>query len=250
MSEKPERLDLAAVRELLAGARGRDYWRSLEQLAGTPGFQDLLHREFPRQASEWTDGPEGRRNFLRLMGASLALAGLSACTRQPTEHIMPYVRQPEDLLPGKPLFFATAHPLGGIGTGLLMESHEGRPTKAEGNPEHPASLGACDVFSQAQILALYDPDRARTLGYEGDIRSWPAFLGAIRQALAQQRARQGAGLRILTEPTTSPTLGAQMVEILKALPAAKWHVWDPVAQFSARAGAQMAFGRPINVLKR
>ena len=134
-------LDPAAIRSALwarlEGARGRDYWRSLDDLAATPEFQDLLEREFPRQAVGWSDDEdpvEGRRNFLKLMGASLALAGMTACTRQPTEHIMPYVRQPEDLIPGRPLFFATATTLNGVANGVLVESHEGRPTKMEGNP--------------------------------------------------------------------------------------------------------------------
>ena len=137
-------------------------------------MSDLYDNEFPPQAIGWSedeDAEEGRRNFLKLMGASLALAGLTACTRQPTEHIMPYVRQPEDLIPGKPLFYATAATLGGVANGVLVESHEGRPTKIEGNPEHPATLGACDVFSQASVLGLYDPDRAQALTLEGEISS-------------------------------------------------------------------------------
>src|SRR6266852_4844868 len=165
MTPKPqsEPIDLAAIRAKLAGANGPRYWQSLEELAETEGFQEFLFREFPRQASEWEDDEPGRRKFLKLMGASLALAGLSACTRQPTETIMPYVRAPEEIVPGKPLFFATAMPVSGIATGLLVESHEGRPTKIEGNPEHPASLGATDIFSQASVLSLYDPDRSQTL---------------------------------------------------------------------------------------
>ncbi len=134
---EPKKLDLPAVRALLEKSHGREYWRSLEDLAQTDAFEDLMHREFPRYASEWEDG-DSRRNFIKLMGASLALAGLAACTRQPTELITPYVRQPEDLVPGRPLFFATAMPLGASSTGLLVESHEGRPTKAEGNPDHPS----------------------------------------------------------------------------------------------------------------
>src|SRR5688572_19385936 len=150
MSEPRENLDLAAVQARLDGARGRDYWRSLDDLASTAEFRELVEREFPQQAIGWSEDEDpvaGRRNFLKLMGASLALAGLSACTRQPTEHIAPYIRQPENLIPGRPLFYATAATLNGVATGVLVESHEGRPTKIEGNPEHPASLGACDPFS-------------------------------------------------------------------------------------------------------
>src|SRR5436305_291914 len=129
--EPPRRkLELSAVREQLATVHGREYWRSLEELAGPPEFQDLVEREFPRQAVGWSDDEDpvaGRRNFLKLMGASLALGGLAACTRQPTEHIMPYVRQPEEVIPGRPLFFATAHTLNGVATGVLAATHEGRP---------------------------------------------------------------------------------------------------------------------------
>src|SRR5207248_1859937 len=119
-----------------------------------------------------------------------------------------YVRQPEEIVPGKPLFFATAMSVGGVATGLLVESHEGRPTKVEGNPLHPGSLGASDIFAQASILGLYDPDRSQTLTYLGDIRPWSAFVGAIRAPLAAQQPLAGAGLRILTESINSPTLAA------------------------------------------
>ena len=162
MSKAYEYLDLDAIRRRLDQSRGRQYWRSLDELAESDGFQEFLHREFPRQASEWQDA-SGRRKFLQLMGASLALAGLGACTRQPAEPIVPYVRQPEDVIPGKPLFFATAVTLSGVATGVLVESHLGRPTKVEGNPDHPASLGAADAFAQASVLSLYDPDRSQTL---------------------------------------------------------------------------------------
>src|SRR5437773_6011099 len=168
-------------------ASGKEYWRSLEELADTEEFQELLHREFPQNASEFND-PLGRRKFLKLMGASFALAGLTACTRQPAEYIAPYVRQPEELVPGKPVFFATAMPLDGFATGLIVESHEGRPTKIEGNKDHPASLGATDVFSQASVLGLYDPDRSQTLTFLGDIVTWSAFLGAVKPAMDAQRA--------------------------------------------------------------
>src|SRR5689334_24900366 len=125
-----ETTDIDALRARLEKSRGREYWRSLEAVAETPAFKEFLHREFPQNASEWLD-PVGRRSFLKLMGASLALAGVSACTRQPDEEIVPYVRQPEDEVPGKPLFFATAMPMNGAGLGLLVESHEGRPRSEE-----------------------------------------------------------------------------------------------------------------------
>jgi MoCo/4Fe-4S cofactor protein with predicted Tat translocation signal len=249
MSEPRKKLDLAAVRARLEGARGRDYWRSLDDLAATPEFQDLLAREFPQQAIGWSDDEdrvEGRRNFLKLMGASLALAGLSACTRQPTEHIMPYVRQPEEIIPGRPLFFATASTLNGLASGLLAESHEGRPTKVEGNPEHPATLGACDSFSQASVLQLYDPDRSQAVTYGGEIRSWADFLASMREMAAAQKAVNGAGIRILTETITSPSMADQFRTIQKLLPDAKWHQWDPAGPHSARAAAVQTFGQPVN----
>ena len=230
--------------EAASSSQRREGWRTLEELAHDPAFQERLCNEFPSEVEAITD-PVARRRFLKLMGASMALAGVTACTRQPLEKIVPYVRQPEELIPGKPLFFATAMPLGGSATGLLVESHEGRPTKIEGNPLHPGSLGASDVFAQAAILGLYDPDRSQTLTNLGDIRPWSAFLGAIRGALTAQAPLQGAGLRILTESVNSPTLAAQIREVLARFPSARWHQWDPASPESAREGARLAFGEYV-----
>ena len=237
--------DISALRARVEGTRGREYWRSLEALAGTPEFRDYLHREFPENASEWLD-PVGRRGFLKLMGASLALAGVSACTRQPDEMIVPYVRQPEEIVPGRPLFFATAMPLGGAGLGLLVESHEGRPTKVEGNPDHPSSRGATDVFAQAAILELYDPDRAQTLTNLGEIQPFGAFVAAMRTVVNAQQAKQGAGLRILSDTVASPTLGAQIREVLGRMPLARWHQWEPAGRHNAREGSRLAFGEYVD----
>jgi len=244
---EPAPVDLASLRTRLGAKNGKAYWRSLEELAASDRFYELLHREFPEQASEWTD-PVGRRKFMKLMGASLALAGLTACTRQPTEYIAPYSRQPEDVIPGKPLFYATAMPLGGGATGILVESHEGRPTKVEGNPDHPASLGATDIFAQAAVLGLYDPERSQTITYLADINKWPTFLGAVEATLIQQRSAelQGAGLRILTEHITSPTLAYQIKSLLADFPKAKWHQYEPTASDNAREGARQAFGQYTN----
>ena len=236
---------LEALRGRLEATRGRQYWRSLESLAETAEFKEFLHREFPHNASEWLD-PVGRRGFLKLMGASLALAGVSACTRQPDEEIVPYVRQPEEEVPGKPLFFATAMPMNGAGIGLLVESHEGRPTKVEGNPDHPSSRGATDLFAQASILGLYDPDRSRNITNLGDIRPFSAFATALQDPLRAQEATQGAGIRILTETVASPTLGAQMREFLMRFPQAKWVQWDSTGRHNARAGSQLAFGEYVD----
>ncbi|HEV8232366.1 MAG TPA: molybdopterin oxidoreductase, partial [Thermoanaerobaculia bacterium] len=168
----------------------------------------------PRVRGEgWGEGSGlDRRDLFKYLGASLALAGATACTRQPAEKIVPYVRQPEEIIPGKPLFYATAMTVGGFATGLLVESHMGRPTKVEGNPLHPASLGATDAFAQASVLSLYDPDRSQTLLYLGEIRPWSAFLGEMRLVLEEERGRRGAGLRILTETVSSPTLARQLAE--------------------------------------
>jgi MoCo/4Fe-4S cofactor protein with predicted Tat translocation signal len=233
--------DIQALRAKLQGTRGREYWRSLEAVAETPEFKEYLHREFPQNASEWLD-PVGRRGFLKLMGASLALAGVTACTRQPDEMIVPYVRQPEELVPGKPLFFATAMPFAGSGVGLLVESHEGRPTKIEGNPDHPSSLGATDLFAQAAILGLYDPDRSQTITHLGEIRSFDSFAAAMQSVLAAQQGANGAGIRILTETVASPTLGAQLQQFLTRFPQAKWVQWEPLGRHNAREGSRLAFG--------
>src|SRR6266542_1723823 len=240
-------LDLPEVQRRLAGAQGREYWRSLEELAGTEAFQEFLHREFPSRASEWTN-PVTRRRFLQIMGASLALAGLGGCSKSPRQKIVPYQKQPEEIVQGKPLFYATAMTVGGFATGLLVESHLGRPTKVEGNPDHPASLGATDAFAQASVLTLYDPDRSQTLTHLGDIRPWSAFLAALRDALATQRAVQGAGLRILTETVTSPTLASQLQALLAEFPLAKWHQYEPLGRDNARAGARLAFGTYVNTI--
>ena len=237
--------DLEGLRARLDATRGREYWRSLESLAETPEFKEFLHREFPQNASEWLD-PVGRRGFLKLMGASLALAGVSACTRQPDEEIVPYVRQPEEEVPGKPLFFATAMPMSGAGIGLLVESHEGRPTKIEGNPDHPSSRGATDIFAQASILGLYDPDRSRNVANLGDIRPFSAFTAAIQDPLRAQEAAQGSGIRILTETSASPTFAAQMKAFLARFPQAKWIQWDPAGRHNARAGSMLAFGEYVD----
>ncbi len=252
MSERRQRqpLDLAVLRARLAAKRGTDYWRSLEELAQTSEFEDYLHREFPENASEWSD-PIGRRRFLQLMAASLALAGISAaCTRQPTESIVPYVRQPEQFIPGRPLYYATAMTLGGYATGLLVESQLGRPTKIEGNELHPASLGATDAFAQASILSLYDPDRSQVVLEAGRISTWSAFLAALNRVLVNQAAKRGAGLRILTETVTSPTLASQIQALLAKYPEAKWHQYEPVNRDNAREGARLAFGQVVETQYR
>jgi molybdopterin-containing oxidoreductase family iron-sulfur binding subunit len=239
--------ELATLQDRLGAARGKTYWRSLEELADTEAFQELMRREFPEQASVWPDSLS-RRQFLTLMGASLALAGLTGCSVRPAPSITfaPYVRAPEEIVPGKPLFFATAMTLGGVAVGLLVESHMGRPTKIEGNPDHPASLGATDLYHQASVLTLYDPDRSQTVTYLGQTRTWDDALATLRGAMQKRRERKGAGLRLLTETVVSPTLAQQLEEFLKVYPEAKWHAYEPLGRDMAYRGAMMTFGRPVN----
>ena len=137
-------------------------WRGLEEVAETQGFQELLHREFPRQAAPWSTGVD-RRTFLKFMGASLALAGLTACRPQRIDKIVPYVKVPENVVPGLPVYYATALTLGGYALGAVVESHDGRPTKIEGNENHPATIGSSSAMMQAMILDLYDPDRSKAV---------------------------------------------------------------------------------------
>jgi molybdopterin-containing oxidoreductase family iron-sulfur binding subunit len=238
-------LDLAAIRARLESGEGPEYWRGLEELADTPEFRERLYREFSEDGAQWLD-PVSRRQFLHLMGASLALAGVTGCTRQPREAIVPYVKQPEELVLGKPLFFATAATLRGYAQGIIVESHEGRPTKVEGNPDHPASLGATDVFGQAWVLDLYDPDRLQALKRADRIRPWSAFRDAARAMVDGQRSVKGARLRILTETVTSPTLARQLAGILQQFPEAKWIQYEPATRDGAREGARLAFGEPVD----
>jgi molybdopterin-containing oxidoreductase family iron-sulfur binding subunit len=248
MSEPTPPLDLAAVRDRLRAVRGPEYWRSLEELAQSEEFVALLQKEFPRQALDLTDSAIDRRRFLTLMGASLALAGLSGCPQAPPEKIMPYVRQPEEVVPGKPMFFATAMPLAGYATGVVVESHLGRPTKIEGNKKHPASKGATSAFAQASILGLYDPDRSQTVKYLQDISGWDRFSAEMRRVLRTKG--QKTRLRVLTETVTSPTLSYQLRALLDKFPEARWHRYEPCGRDNVREGARLAFGKPIETIYR
>ena len=259
MTPSSEPLFLATARERLRDARGQAYWRSLDELSQTEAFRELVAQEFPQQASLLAD-PITRRRFLMLMGASLALAGVSGCGTSPAprERIVPYVRVPEGIVPGRPLFFATAFAVAGDVQGLLVESHEGRPTKIEGNPDHPANaksadspsaspphlrFGPTDAFAQASVLSLYDPDRAQNVTNLGSIRTWDQFLHALRAALANRVA--GPRLRILTETVASPTVAQQLRTLLQQNPAAKLHVYEPVGADNAAEGARLVFGENV-----
>ncbi len=220
----------------------RRLWQSLEELEGT-----LVSPPAPDPVP---GGGVDRRRFLQLMGASIALAGSGGCFRQPAETVVPQVRRPQNRTPGQPLYFASAIALGGFGTGVLVESHDGRPTKIEGNPAHPASLGATDAVQQATLLGLYDPDRSQVVTNGGQIRPWSALLAAVRAALEGQRERRGAGLRILTETITSPTLAAELRALLEEFPRARWVAWEAAGRDAARAGSRRAFGEDVETRYR
>ena len=226
-------------------ANGDKLYRSLEELSRDDAFFERVEQEFPQQALALDRGVD-RRDFVKLMGASMALAGMAACNR-PAQKIVPYVRQPENLIPGKPLFFASALSLGGVGAGVLVESHMGRPTKIEGNPDHPSSLGGTSAQMQAAILGLYDPDRAQVVRHLGEISTWSDFLAALQPVLKNAKT-DGAGLRLLTQTVTSPTLGAQIQALLAAYPGMQWHQWEPVNRDNVREGLRMAFGGYANAV--
>jgi MoCo/4Fe-4S cofactor protein with predicted Tat translocation signal len=241
---KKDKLDLVQVRADIDKKNGPEFWRSLEELAGSSEFREMMHREFPKGASEWVEAVS-RRGFFKLMGSSLALAGMTACTKQPFEPIVPYVKQPEELVLGRPMFYSTAFTLGGYATPLLVTSREYRPIKIEGNDRHPASQGGTDVYAQASILNLYDPDRSQSVSYMGNVAGWDTLVAALRDPLNAQQAKKGAGIRILSQSFSSPTLADQKQQLLKKFPEAKWHFYEPVNRDNVYEGARMAFGQPV-----
>jgi MoCo/4Fe-4S cofactor protein with predicted Tat translocation signal len=247
MPSKDSKKNFALLRERILEKSGKDYWRSVEEFVDAPEFEEFVNREYPSQAEDWEDGLS-RRNFIKVMGASLAFAGLSGCVIQPAEKIIPYVRQPEDLVPGKPLFYATAMTLAGTAVGLLAKSNEGRPTKIEGNPDHPGSLGATDLLAQAAILSMYDPDRSQEVTYRGNPKTWQSFTSELRNAIEENRKDGGAGVRFLTETVTSPTLIQQFNQIKTELPNSRWIQYEPINKDNAMAGAKMAFGSPVQTI--
>jgi len=241
-------VDSDALRAKLTSSRSKHFWQSFEELSETKEYRTFLENEFPAN-DEHANGEFNRRDILKLMAASAAMAGLSACTKLPTERIVPYVKPPEEIIPGKPLFYATSMPLSGVATGVLVESHMGRPTKVEGNPDHPGSLGGTDVYLQASILGLYDPDRSQTVIHEGRIGGWGDFLAAIANVRGQL-APKGTGMRLLSETVTSPSLAAQIQALLKQFPEAKWHQYEPCSRDNEREGTRLAFGKPVNPVYR
>jgi MoCo/4Fe-4S cofactor protein with predicted Tat translocation signal len=237
----PAKLTLAEVRAKLDGKSGKRYWKSLDELADTPAFQELMQEEFPRQAGagEWVDSVS-RRGFLKVMGASFALAGLAGCTKQPDEPIFPYVKQPEDLVLGKSMYFATAHPFPTGAIPVLVKSDAFRPIKLEGNPEHPMSKGKSDAFTQASLLDLYDPDRSQHPRFRGEASDFGTFQETFSKAVADTKT--GEGVVFLSETITSPTLAAQWKQVSAKYPAAKLVQYEPVSGDAGRAASKAAFG--------
>ncbi len=227
-------LTLTAVREKLVGIKGKKYWRSIDELAGTPEFDEAVQREFPAAAQEWVD-PVSRRGFMKLMGASMALAGLAGCTKQPDEPIYPYVKQPEDLILGKPMYFSSAAPFLTGAVPVLVKSDQFRPIKLDGNPEHSYNRGSSDVFTQGSLLDLYDPDRSTRVINMGEVRQWTEFAEVLRHAATE--SKDGTGIYFLSATITSPTLARQWQEVQKAYPNAKLVQYDP-----AIAGTALANG--------
>jgi MoCo/4Fe-4S cofactor protein with predicted Tat translocation signal len=238
-------ITLAEARARLSGKGGKRYWRSLEELADAPGFDEMLQREFPRQASEWID-PVSRRGFLKIMGASMALAGLSGCTKQPDEPIYPYIKQPEDLILGKPNYFASAHPFNTGAVPVLVKSDAYRPIKVDGNPDHPINRGSSDPITQGTLLGLYDPDRSQHVRYRGENREWAEFVQAFQTHLAVKKVNGGQGVYVLTSTVTSPTLAGQIKKAQTAWPNAKFLQYDPINRDSAYAATAAAFGAPVD----
>jgi MoCo/4Fe-4S cofactor protein with predicted Tat translocation signal len=222
--EQAAPMTLVQVRRQLQGVKGKRYWRSVDELADTAEFQAAVEREFPSSAQEWVD-PVSRRGFMKLMGASMALAGLAGCTKQPDEPIYTYVKAPEDLILGKPMYFATAHPFVTGAVPLLVKSDQFRPIKVDGNPEHPYNHGSSDPFSQGTLLDLYDPDRSQHVTYRGEPTDWADFAQALRLKVAG--SKDGTGIYFLSATVTSPTLARQWKAVQAAYPKATLVQYDP-----------------------
>src|SRR5687768_1385520 len=247
MPSQDSKNNFALMRDKILSQNGKDYWRSVDEFVNAPEFEEFVKREYPVHSEDW-DNAVSRRTFVKLMGGTLALAGLSGCVIQPPEKIVPYVRPEQDMLPGKPLFFATAMTLRGVATGLLAKSFDGRPVKLEGNPEHPGSLGSTDIYAQASLLDMYDPDRSQEVRFRGTPTTWQNFMTAMRSAIEENRADGGAGVRFLTQTVTSPTLLAQFRQVASEMPNARWYQYEPVNNDNAIAGARLAFGSPVQTI--
>lgn len=239
-------LDLNGLRARLQTEEGPRLWRSLEELADVPEVRRYVEAEFPDivQASSLD-----RRTLLRLMAASLALSGLAACNGSEAGRDAPLLSQSHGMpgyAPGAPLTIATSLPLNGYGRGVLVKVQEGRAIKVEGNPLHPASLGATDVFAQAEILSLYDPDRSSAPIQNGIERDWEVLTNFIRPVRNELVYNEGRGLHVLMPPTSSPTIHRLMAQARQLFPAARWHVFSPIDDDNKRAASMALLGRPAD----
>ena len=219
---------------------GRTWWRSLDEVVDSEAFQQQLQDEFPDGASELLATGNERRHFLKIMGASMALAGLgvAGCRRWPKEHIVPYAHRPEGTMPGIPEHYASCFDFAGIAQGVLVTSNDGRPTKIEGNPMHPDSKGATDAFTQAAILDLYDPDRSKGVTYDGTASS----LAAFKEWIAAYLPEQGKGVAVVVEPSSSPTFHRMRRSFMKKNPQAIWVEYSPLSNANEREALRKAFG--------
>lgn len=224
-------------------ATGREYWRSLDDFADTPQFREFMYREFPAGATELLNSDD-RRHFLKIMGASMALAGfgLTGCRRWPEAKIMPYAHRPEGRTPGVPVHYASGMELGGVGYGLLVTSYDGRPIKVEGNPEHPANNGRTDAIMQASVLNLYDPDRSQFPQHNGERASWNEFADWASEHFNEIEGRRGRRLAFLTEATSSPSAERMKQKLQSRFPAADWYEYESLNNDAVRDGSVMAFG--------
>jgi molybdopterin-containing oxidoreductase family iron-sulfur binding subunit len=230
------------LRSQIGGATGPLFWRTLDELADQADFRRPLHEAFPQLAA--LEPTMDRRGFIKLLGASLAMAGLAACSGPPQEQIVPWVQQPEGMSPSLPQFYATTLRHGNDVSGVLVETHQGRPSKIEGNPDHPASLGATGAMLQAAVLELWDPDRSAAPKHHGVMTSWDDF-EAEAVTLSRRLDANGHGLHVLSGRIDSPTLARQCGELLQRFPQARWHEYEAVDDDQARAGAQLTFGAPL-----
>jgi molybdopterin-containing oxidoreductase family iron-sulfur binding subunit len=228
----------------------RTYWRSLAQIEDRPEFRAAREREFLEEGpSELPDGMT-RRDMMMLLGASLSLAGVTGCIRRPVEEIVPFVTAPEDTLPGIPRSYATTMPFRRSAYGLIVESHEGRPTKVEGNPSHPATLGASSSLVQASVLGLYDPDRSQSITLKGARKSWSEFVTAWGELAKAHVSDGGAGLAIVSESFSSPTLARLAAELRTRYPRVQWATYDAVSDENRLAGLRSATGRDVDLMLR
>ena len=220
----------------------RTYWRSLEELAGTPEFAAFIERRAPRFRD--VVSTFDRRRFLQLMAASMALGGLSGCGPEAEERqLLPYVEQPENIIPGRNRYYTGATIQDGYANGVLVAHQMARPIKVEGNPDHPASLGAASAIMQASILELYDPRRAQTIFGDGRITSWERFVSVLYSRRNSLMSGKGEGLRILSGATTSPSFASQMEKLQQQFPAMRWHQWEPLHRDGEHLSAARSFGQ-------